>query len=353
MQTETLIVGAGLSGLSLADQLDAEGRDYLLVEARDRPGGRILTENLQGGYFDMGPAWYWPGQPRIAKLTNRLGLELFEQYATGALSFEDQTGHVQQGHGYATMQGSYRLKGGLCALTDALAVKVPQQRLLLSTPITALKQSETGITATTAAGHAIHAHEVVLALPPRVAGKIAFTPPLPNETQAAMTGIATWMAGQAKAMAVYDTPFWRDAGLSGDAMSRRGPMVEIHDASPARGGPYALFGFIGVSAQARQDEPSLRQALMEQLTRIFGSEAGRPKALFVKDWAFDPFTSVEEDQQPLFAHPQYGLPQAMARVWQGRLIFAGTEVAPQFGGYIEGALVAAENALAHIKTEKV
>ncbi len=353
MQTHTLIIGAGLSGLSLARQLDAQNHDYLLVEARDRPGGRILTETLEDGYFDMGPSWFWPGQPRIAALIQGLGLEWFEQYSSGAPIFEDEAGQVERGMGFASMQGSYRLTGGLSALTDALAARLSEKRLLLSKPIDALEKSASGITATTKSGQPIRAQEVVLALPPRVANQFAFSPALSKETHAAMTGISTWMAGQAKAIAIYDTPFWRTAGLSGDAMSRRGPLVEIHDASPVKGGPYALFGFIGLTPRARSDEHSLRQALKQQLTRLFGPEAVKPKALLVKDWAFDPFTSIEEDQQPVYTHPQYGLPHAMTRLWDGRLIFAGTEVAPQFGGYLEGALEAADNALALITTKKV
>ncbi|MEM1154111.1 MAG: hypothetical protein AAGI44_08210 [Pseudomonadota bacterium] len=50
-------------------------------------------------------------------------------------------------------------------------------------------------------------------------------------------GVPTWMAGQAKVVAVYESPFWRDSGFSGDAMSRKGPLIEIHDASPASGEP--------------------------------------------------------------------------------------------------------------------
>ncbi|EEE35924.1 amine oxidase family, flavin-containing [Rhodobacteraceae bacterium KLH11] len=353
MQTQTLIIGAGLSGLSLAAQLEEQDQKYLLVEARDRPGGRILSERFEGASFDMGPAWFWPGQPRIAALIERLGLGWFEQYSAGALSFEDESGRVERGRGFSSMQGSYRMQGGLAALTDALAAQIPQQNLLLSTPVTALTRSATGVTATTRSGQAIHAGKVVLALPPRIASSILFSPNLPRETQAAMTGIATWMAGQAKALAIYDIPFWRTAGLSGDAMSRRGPMVEIHDASPANGGPYALFGFIGLPPQARQDEQRLRQAVQEQLVRLFGPDAEAPKALLLKDWAFDPCTSVVADQQPVYAHPQYGLPQAMANIWGNQLIFSGTEVAPQFGGYLEGALEAAENALIRVVIEKV
>ncbi len=353
MQTQTLIIGGGLSGLGLAAQLAERGHDFLLVEARDRWGGRIVTQRYGGGHFDLGPAWFWPGQPRIAALIDRLGLEWFEQYSSGALSYEDEGGRVELGRGFASMQGSYRLNGGFGALTDALAARLPGTRMLLGTPVTALTRTDSGIIATTRPGQTIRARQVVLALPPRIASQMAFSPALPAETLRAMTGIATWMAGQAKAIALYDTPFWRHAGLSGDAMSRRGPMVEIHDASPADGGPYALFGFIGIPPQARREGPPLRRALQQQLARLFGPDAAEPKALFIKDWAFDPFTSIADDRQPLYAHPQYGLPQSLDRVWGGRLIFGGTEVAAQFGGYVEGALEAAEHALTLIESEKV
>ena len=153
------------------------------------------------------------------------------------------------------------------------------------------------------------------------------------------------MAGQAKAVAVYDRPFWRDEGLSGDAMSRKGPMVEIHDASPATGGPYALFGFIGVPPNGRADQQVLRQHLKAQLIRLFGPKAAEPRQLYVKDWAFDLFTATDADKAALYAHPTYGLPQAMTGLWDDRLHFAGSEVAPAFGGYIEGALESAENVI--------
>jgi len=163
-----------------------------------------------------------------------------------------------------------------------------------------------------------------------------------------MRGVPTWMAGQAKAVAVYETPFWREAGLSGDAMSRRGPLVEIHDASPAQGGPYALFGFVGVPADARTDAEALRVAVIAQMGRLFGPRATRPVELLLKDWAADPHTATAEDRAPMYAHPVYGLPPALNGLWDDTLIFGGTEVAPEFGGYIEGAFAAAEEVAARL-----
>ncbi len=99
MKTEVLIVGGGLAGLSLADKLAREGVDFLLVEAQNRLGGRILTEDISGGAFDLGPAWFWPGQPRMAQLIDRLGLRYFEQYSAGDIVFQDQSGAVHKNRG--------------------------------------------------------------------------------------------------------------------------------------------------------------------------------------------------------------------------------------------------------------
>ena len=49
---KTLIIGGGLSGLYLAEQLEARGQDYHLLEARDRFGGRIKTVRMSGGAFE-------------------------------------------------------------------------------------------------------------------------------------------------------------------------------------------------------------------------------------------------------------------------------------------------------------
>ncbi|MEM1235763.1 MAG: NAD(P)/FAD-dependent oxidoreductase [Pseudomonadota bacterium] len=345
---KTLIIGGGLSGLYLAERLEAEGRDHHLLEARDRFGGRIMTESVGDGSFDMGPAWFWPGQPRIASLIARLGLRKFDQFAKGDLTYEDEGGRVQRGYGFSSMEGSWRLEGGLSRLTETLTARIPDTRKSLSAQVTSLEMTDRTCRATLQDGTTINAGRVVLAMPPRIAAGLDFAPALPGQALQAMANVPTWMAGQAKAVAVYDTPFWREAGLSGDAMSRHGPMVEIHDASPAHGAPPALFGFIGVPPNSRANAARLKELVQDQLVRLFGTEAAHPRELIIKDWASDAFTATAADAAPQYTHPTYGLPMSMRGLWNGNLIFAGTEVAPSFGGYIEGALEAAEVALAQL-----
>lgn len=71
--TDVLIVGGGLAGLSMADALHRAGRKFALLEARDRLGGRIKAARVGDSAFDLGPAWFWAGQPRIAALIDRFG----------------------------------------------------------------------------------------------------------------------------------------------------------------------------------------------------------------------------------------------------------------------------------------
>ncbi len=352
MRTDVLIVGGGLSGIALADRLSSSDVDYLVVEARGRLGGRIHTKTIAGqddeADFDLGPAWFWPGQPRMAKLANRLGLTIFEQYAHGDILAEDQQGRIQRGAGLASMEGSLRMAGGLSAAITGLRNRLDPSRVMMDATATRIVRDGAAIQTTLArrdeSVSEIESRAVVLAIPPRVAAEtIIFENGLPEAALSAMRGIPTWMAGEAKIVAVYDKPFWRHQGLSGDAISRAGPMVEIHDASPAEGGPYALFGFVGVPAEPRLAHRDKVLALAEeQLVRLFGNAAGNPIQIVLQDWAGDPLTATRLDWTPAGQHPAYGLPTALAGLWDGRLIMGSTEVARDFGGYLEGALEASE-----------
>ncbi len=348
--TDILIVGGGLSGLALALRLEHAGVSYLLIEARDRMGGRIYSPRLdtasETGNFDMGPAWFWRGQPRIEAIVNTFGLKTFEQYANGDLMYQDAHGNVQRGRGFNSMAGSLRLEGGMGSLISAFVDLLPGEKLLLKNRLTKLHCSESKILAEVNGGaKKFKCKRVVLALPPRIAAAhIDYKPELSNAAASAMQKIPTWMAGHAKIMAVYDRPFWREAGLSGDVGSQSGPMMEIHDASPATGGPYALFGFIGEPALGRDEQvETLKQRALNQFGQIFGNQALAPSEIVLQDWAFETETSAPLDLQPLFHHPDYGLPLALSDLWEGRLLLGSTETARQFGGYLEGALEAADD----------
>ncbi len=343
MSTQTLIVGGGLAGLALAHRLEAAGHDWQLFEARERWGGRVLTQHVEGQGFDLGPSWFWPGQPRIDALVKEFALERFDQAYQGQSLYQDERSLIHRHPGVASMQGSWRLVGGLSQLIDALVSNLPEHRLHLSTRITELAEHDTYIEVLTESGDQIQAQDVVLSVPPRIACELRFTPELSARFRQAAKSIPTWMAGHAKAIALYEKPFWKDAGLSGDAMSRVGPLAEIHDASPAEAGPYALFGFLGTAAFDRQgNEAALILAIKNQLGALFGDAALDPQQVLFVDWAQDEFTATQADQQPVYSHPAYGRPVALKDHWQGRLHLGSTEMGAQFGGFLEGALEVAD-----------
>jgi monoamine oxidase len=343
MKTDVLIIGGGLAGLSLADHSQARGQDWLLAEAQDTFGGRIQSPMLAGARFDVGPAWFWPGQYRMEALISRFGLQAFEQFSRGDRLFQDSGGAVHRNRGYASMEGSLRVAGGMGQVVAALLGALPAEKVMDSSTITSLHRTGGSIVATSAKGQ-IETRRVVLALPPRVAAEtISFAPALTEGALKAALAIPTWMAGQAKFVAVYDRPYWRDAGLSGDAISQKGPLVEIHDASPSVGGPFALFGFVGwppdIRAQHRTE--TVTHAIV-QLQDMFGATLGQPLATEVMDWAQVPTVATGRDRAGPASHPAFGLPPDLTSLWDGCLHFGSSETAHGHGGYLEGALEASE-----------
>jgi len=176
---------------------------------------------------------------------------------------------------------------------------------------------------------------------------MTFTPGLSSDQDKALNAIPTWMAGHAKILFFYEQPFWREAGLCGEVFSRKGPMTEIYDASPATGGPYALFGFLGIDSNRRQEigEKTLTQYCLDQLVRLFGQEALNYVNVLYQDWTNDPYTSTADDAIALQGHPEYGLPPMLNHLWEGKIILSGSETAIDHGGYLEGALEAADLSL--------
>lgn len=359
--TQVAIVGGGLSGLYAAWRLHRQGvRDQVLFESRERLGGRILGADVAGRWvapglpaaagidrFDLGPAWFWPeAQPQLDGVVQALGLQRFEQFDDGDMVVErspqDAPARVR---GWRSAPASMRLLGGMGALVDALHRPLPAAQVLTGHAVRRLAVEGGRVELHTAGATAVwSAAHVLLALPPRLAvHTIAFAPGLPPALARQWRSTDTWMAPHAKYLAVYPTPFWRAQGLSGQARSACGPMVELHDAS-VPGGRAALFGFIGLPARARRGatDDELRDRCRAQLGRLFGPQALAPQAEVLKDWALDVHTATEADLDGDGQHPQAPAAEPGDGPWHGRLTGIGSEWSPQFPGYLAGAVEAAE-----------
>ena len=362
------IVGGGLSGLLAALLLEQQGvPDVVLLEARSTFGGRILSVDAAGhtvnpltpgtDRFDLGPSWFWPDyHPQLGDVVKSLGLECFEQFEVGDMVVERALqAPPQRMRGYTSSPTSMRMVGGTGALIAAICRRLDPARLFPDHVVKGLRKLGDGVELVSqrTAGELTRwqvAH-VLLALPPRLAAQLAFTPPLPPELALRWQATATWMAPQAKYVAVYERPFWRDVGLSGAARSAHGPMAEIHDASMP-GGHAALFGFLGVPAAVRGPVggDALRAHCRAQLRRLFGDQAGTPVADALKDWATDPLTATPQDQMASGHHVEAPPHSAENGDWAGVLDGIASEWSPQFPGYLAGAADAAVRGVQHVVT---
>lgn len=357
-QARIAIIGGGISGLYAAYLLQSQGiSDYVLFEARERLGGRVLSVGLastdealpdQTNRFDLGPSWFWPDyQPQLDKLITELGLVRFVQPTQGDMLIERDGVSPARTTGYFSSPASIRLLGGMTALVDAFATGVHPDNVRIGQTVLRIhaREHHMQVECESPDGNreSWAVEKVLLAAPPRLlAQDIQFLPALPTSVVRQWRNTSTWMAPHAKYVAVFESAFWSETGLSGQARSAVGPMVEIHDAS-SPGGHAALFGFIGIPAATRNVMPKeqLQAMCRAQLVRLFGPGAAMPVAEFLKDWAQDPLTSVAQDLLDGGQHPISLDVSVDSSPWAGRLIGIGSEWSPQFPGYIAGAIESA------------
>ena len=319
---DTIVIGGGLSGIYAACLLTKINRSFVLLEARDRIGGRILSPEHKGYCSDLGPSWYWPAiHPKMAHLIQALGLKGYRQFEEGAGRFQGPDGGVRTVTGYPMEPLSWRLEGGMMALVTRLLADIPENSVRLNHPVCNIEKRPAGVLVSVGELEKepwarFSSNRVILALPPRLlAATILFEPELPHNLTQAMLKIGTWMAGQAKFFVLYKEPFWRQTGLSGQGFSQRGPLGEIHDGSNNGQGPYGLTGFVGIPAVQRIHQQILTEAILSQLEMIYGSQATRPTAFFFKDWARERFTATRFDQPPMYEHPLYHPPAGQTSIW--------------------------------------
>src|SRR2546422_2882190 len=347
---DVIVVGAGLAGLTAARQIVKAGRAVIVLEARDRVGGRVLNHPLaNGAYTELGGMFTGPTQDHIQALAAEVGVGTFPTYNTGNNVFYGPRGREEYPNDTpfgtapvdpvvdpdivlavaqldqmsssvpvdrpwesssaeqwdrqtldtwlrANTSGSDEFMAVTSAATEAIfgceprdlsllytlfyiaasgdeqnagtfernfntaggaqesrfvggaqtiALRVASQlgrRIVLNAPVRRIAQSSSGVTVVTDHFSAT-AQRVIVAIPPTLAGRIDYAPPMPALRDQLIQHMpqGTLM----KFEAIYDTPFWRAQGLSGQAVSEIGPIKVTFDTSPADGSFGILMGFIG------------------------------------------------------------------------------------------------------------
>ena len=431
-------MGAGLAGLVAARQLVAARRNVLVIEARDRVGGRTVNASIGAGKVtEMGGQWVGPTQERLLAVAAELGVETFPTHHQGR-NLVDLRGKLRRYKGtiprlaphvlldvgrarrkvrraarrvppeapwtapkaeeldsqtlatwvrkaartkrarslleiavgtvmgtgtaelsalwmlsYVASAGSFdalidveggaqqdRFVGGSQLISERLAEELGDI-VVLAAPVRRISQDGGGIDVE-ADGLDTRARRVIVAVPPPLAARISFAPSLGGRrdqlTQRMAHGALT------KCAAVYPEPFWREAGLSGQALSD-GPVTSTFDNSPPDGAPGVLLGFIaGVEAirHARRSETDRRRVVLECFERLFGEQAARPGIYLETAWAEEEWSRggpVCSFAPGALAHYGEALGQPA-----GRIHWAGAETATEWCGYMEGAVQSGDRA---------
>ena len=353
---DVVIIGAGVSGLACAGALVSAGTDVLVLEARGRVGGRLLSvpagPPADDAALDLGATWFWPHERLVSTELARHGLGTFVQHTAGDALVEvpgaGKLPSVRRVEGNPVDVDGGRFAAGAQALAEAMAGQLPAGALRLDAPVSEVCAAGERVSVRDAKEELAIAGHVVLAAPPALAAAtITIEPALPEDLEALARATPIWMAAAVKVVARYGHAFWRDRGLAGAAISYAGPLQEIHDMSGPGGDPAALFGFAAARTPGTSD-PTLPDRALGQLTRLFGPEAARPLELHVHDWSCEPYTCPPGHPaggSHLFGHSALRRPAL-----GGRLHWAGTETATVHAGHVDGALQAGARAASAVLT---
>ncbi len=227
-----------------------------------------------------------------------------------------------------------RVVGGSQTIALALAEELGD-RVVLGAAVTDVEWDASGVRIV-AGGTTVRARRAVIAVPPPLAARIRFTPGLPGDRDQLVQRMP--MGRVIKINVVYDEPFWRRAGLSGQANSDQRPLGTVFDNTPLEGSPGVLVGFLeGRHADigARLDLADRRAQVIDDLVGYFGPQARHPIAYIERDWAEEEFSRG--------CYGAFTAPGTLTRFGPalrtpvGPLHWAGTETATRWVGYMDGA----------------
>jgi len=344
-ELDLLIIGAGLTGLSLAYRLRDSGMRVRIIEARGRLGGRIHTTTPGSGLppQEMGATWLHRPHVQLQALLQELGLKQFEQVMwPNAIYEQSSNAPAQLVQLPPNQEPSHRIQGGTISLINSLAAQLPADWIQLGAQVLSLDDKGDHVEVITSE-KSVHlsAKQVVSTLPPNLFGQmINCSPSLPDELLSACAKTHTWMGESIKVSVAYRDPFWRRPNTAGTIFSNVGPLTEFYDHAPVEGSPYALMGFMnGALSELSQEER--KRLVTVQLQKYYGPQAADMLAYNEVVWRKEPFT-FHPSTQGMVPHQNNGHPIFRQGYWDDKLYLGGSETASSHPGYMEGAVVSAE-----------
>ncbi|HYZ29092.1 MAG TPA: flavin monoamine oxidase family protein [Thermoleophilaceae bacterium] len=242
-----------------------------------------------------------------------------------------------------------RIEGGAQLISIRMAEQLGK-RVLRNAPVRRIDQGRFGVRVWTDKYY-VAGKRAIVAMPPALAGRVVYHGGMTDLRDQLMQRIP--QGTLRKFEAVYERPFWRDKGLSGQCISNIGPVKATFDASPKDGSPGVILGFIGGS-EARRWTPrspeERKKAVLDQFQVFFDdTQAQNVKGVYEKDWVADRWAiGCPVGVLPPGTLVDFG---PALRAPLGKIHWAGTETADYWCGYMDGAVRSGERAAAEVLAE--
>lgn len=333
---QIVIVGGGLSGLTLAYLLEQKNYEITLIEASPRLGGRIQTAigNL-GTPMELGATWFSEAHVQLLSLLGKLELKKFNQYTKGVSVFQTNSFEPPQLFSVPEAENpSFRIVGGTERLIDQLKKELLQTKVILNSKAEHISIDQNDLIIKTSKS-TFRCAKAIICMPPQLIGSIKLPDEIPPHLLNLLPTVQIWMAGSIKFTVEYERPFWREKGYSGMLYSHSDIISEMYDHTNFEENKFGFTGFLNSGASTLNQE-TRKANVLRQLSELLGKESAYPTAYFDKVWN-DEFI-IQGNQTIKLPHQNNGHPYLQEGYLDERLFICGTETSSKFGGYMEGAI---------------